>query len=187
MDTPAHDFSVLRQAREIDMGGEVDFARPPQRVAVGMSGDRLQGFAETLADMAIVDDQRHAIGAGTPPELERDVIGPPFIDRAFRRLPQFPRQGRFEMRQGVGRDADPELAVGRDLDHPLVPAAGLFDGLMHRQRVDEFVGDDDGGTSGHVGQRSDATETGSPRISSFCCCNACSFGLISTRCSTMAV
>ena len=62
----AHDLGMLSEACEIDMGGEVDFARPPQRVDVGMSRDRLQGFAETLADMAVVDNQRHAIGAGAP-------------------------------------------------------------------------------------------------------------------------
>ena len=44
------------------------------------------------------------------------------------------------------------FAAGRDLDDALVPAVGLFDRLMNRQRVDEFVGDDDGGAARHIGE-----------------------------------
>ena len=41
-------------------GGEIGFARRAQRLGVGMAGDGLQGLAETLAHVAIVDDERNA-------------------------------------------------------------------------------------------------------------------------------
>ena len=39
---------ALRQRREIDVRGEIGFARRAQRVGEGMSGDRLQGVAQAL-------------------------------------------------------------------------------------------------------------------------------------------
>ena len=48
--------------------------------------------------------------------------------------------------RGIGEG---ELAVVTDLDLAQVPAAVALDGLVHRQRVEEFVGDDDGGAVRH--------------------------------------
>ena len=48
MDARAHDFGALRQRLEIDMRGEVGFARRAQRIGEGMPGDGLQSVAEAV-------------------------------------------------------------------------------------------------------------------------------------------
>ena len=67
-------------------------------------------------------------------------------------MTQAPRQRRLEMRQRIAGDADGKFSAGRDLDDTLVPAVGLFDRLVNRQRVDEFVGDDDDGAARNLGE-----------------------------------
>ena len=139
----AHAFGALGEGFEVDMRGEVGVARRAKRIGEGMSGDRLQRVAQAEFGMAVVDDQGCSLVAQTPSKLERKTVGAPFEDRAFGRFAQSARQRRLEMRQRLGRGDNAQVAVGRDVDHALVPAARLLDGLVHRQRVDEFIGDDD--------------------------------------------
>ena len=106
VDAPADDFRALRQRREIDMRGEIGFARRAQRVGEGMSGDSLQGLAEPVPGVTVVDDQSGAVSAHAPSDFERDGVGAPFVDRALGRLTQAPRQCRLEMRQRIAGDAD---------------------------------------------------------------------------------
>ena len=68
-------------------------------------------------------------------------------------LAQSARQGGVEIRQRLARQAEGKIAARPDVDHALVPAVGFFDRLMHRQRIDEFVGDDDDGTGRDIRQR----------------------------------
>ncbi len=56
----------------------------------------------------------------------------------------FCRHEAVELRHRIGRDAELEIAVGVEPDHSLMPAVGLPHHLMHRQRIDIFVGEDDG-------------------------------------------
>src|SRR5271163_2233950 len=101
-----------------------------------MSGDRLQRIAQAEMGMTVVDDQSRSFLAGAPAELKRNAIVAPFEDCAFGRLAQSARHRRLEMRQSFARGADDEVAVGRNLDDALMPAAVLFDRLMHRQCID---------------------------------------------------
>ena len=87
------------------------------------------------------------------PSSSATVVRAPFIDRAVGRLAQSARQRRLEKGQRIARHADGEFAAGRDVDDALMPAVGLFDCLVNRQRIDEFVGDDDDGAAGNVLQR----------------------------------
>jgi hypothetical protein len=57
------------------------------------------------------------------------------------------------MRQRLQQRAEGEIAVLVHHHHALVPAVVLLDRLMHRQRVEEFVGEDDGGAFRHLFQR----------------------------------
>ncbi len=149
----ADDIGGNRQIREIDVRGKIGFARRLQRVGEGMTGDRLQGFTQSLPGMAVIDDQRHAVVAHAPADIEGDRVGAPLIDRAVRAIAQFTRQRRVEIRQRVGCGANDQRAIVGDGDNTLVPAVGLLDRLMHRQRVDEFVGDDDDRAVGNLGER----------------------------------
>ena len=85
-----------------------------------------------------------------PAELERNTVGAPFVDRAFGGMTQGARHRRFEERQRIGCRTDEKIAVRRDIDDTLMPAAGLFDRLVNWQRIDEFVGDDDARAAGDI-------------------------------------
>ncbi len=79
----AHAFGRLRQRLEVHMRGEIDQARRQQRIGEFVPADGLQGIADGALAMAVVDDQRGAAGAHhAPADLERDVVGAPFEDRA---------------------------------------------------------------------------------------------------------
>ena len=69
------------------------------------------------------------------------------------RVAQFAWHGRGEVRQRIAGDAEGEIAAAVDLDDALVPAVRFLDGLMHRQRVDEFVGDHDDRAGRHLFER----------------------------------
>ena len=128
----AHALGALADRFEIDMRGQIGLARRAQRVGEGMSGNGLQRIAQAEMGMAVVDDQSRSFLAGAPAELERNAIVAPFKDCAFGRLAQSTRHCRLEMRQSLSRRADDVVAVGRNLDDALMPAAGLLDRLMHR-------------------------------------------------------
>ncbi len=153
MNAAADTFRALRQRLKVDMRGEIGLARRPQRVGIGVPGDRLQCIAQAVFDVTVVEDQRRAVAARAPAEFERDPVGAPFEDRAFGRLPQAARQAGLEVKQRLARQAEAQIALGADLDDALVPAVGLLDRLMHRQRIDEFVGDDEARAAGDVFQR----------------------------------
>ena len=50
--------------------------------------------------------------------------------------------------------AELQVAVVGDLDHALVPAVGALHRLVHRQRIEELVGEDDRRSFRHVAERS---------------------------------
>ena len=98
------------------------------------------------------------------------------------------RQHLVEQRDRVAGMAELQAAVVGDLDHALVPAVDAHHRLVHRQRVEELVGEDDG------------RAVRAPRSSVWCQCDrhvdagqrlragaARSAGLISTRCTTSAL
>ena len=143
------------------MRGEVDVARRLQRIGEGLPADRLQGVADGAFGVAVVDDQRGAVRSARRGGRSRARSGP----RAIRRSRRSARcaaaaaaSGRTAgSDRGRGRTA---AAVVGDLDHALVPAVDAHHRLMHRQRVEELVGEDDGRAVRHLGRATDATATG---------------------------
>ena len=150
MNARAHAFRALRQRLEIDVGGQVGVAWRAQRIGKGVTGDRLQRVAQSEMGVTVVDDQSGSVRTHTPAELERNTVGAPFVDRAFGGMTQGARHRRFEERQRIGCRTDEKIAVRRDIDDTLMPAAGLFDRLVNWQRIDEFVGDDDARAAGDI-------------------------------------
>ena len=112
--------------------------------------DRLQRVTRGGAAIAIIDHQHRAAAAREAKGAALHHRGGDwrgFDDRAGRRATQDRRD------RGVGghlaghRDQPPLLAF----DHALAPAVGGLHILMHRQRVEKFIGDDDrGGVVGHA-------------------------------------
>ena len=101
--------------------------------------------------MAVVDHQRRALGADhAPADLERHIVGAPFEDVADLRVAHRRRQHLLEQRDRIAGMAELEAAVVGDLDDALVPAVHAHHRLMDRQRVEEFVGEDDRGAVRHL-------------------------------------
>ena len=147
----AHAFGGERKGLEIDMGGQIDLARRLQRIDEGVAADRLQGVAGRALDVAVIDHQRRAALMHQPAaERQRQIVGAPFVDRADRRVPHAGRHELIEQRDQIVGDAERELAVRVDLDHALVPAVELLDRLVHRQCVEQLVGENDGGAVRHL-------------------------------------
>ena len=147
----AHAFGGERKRLEIDMGGQIDLAGRLQRIDEGVAADRLQGVAGRALDVAVVDHQRGAALMHQPPaERERQIVGAPFVDRADRRVAHARRHELVEQRDHLVGDPERQIAIGIDLDHALVPAVELLDRLVHRQRVEQFVGEHDGGPVRHL-------------------------------------
>ena len=59
----------------------------------------------------------------------------------------------IEPREVFTRNPEGEIAHAVDFDHPLMPAVAQFHRLLHRHRIEEFVGDDDDVAFRHVVQR----------------------------------
>ena len=57
------------------------------------------------------------------------------------------------MGQRIACGTQSQIPLRGDVDDALVPTVGLPDRLMHRQCVNELVGDDDVGAGGYVGER----------------------------------
>ena len=102
----AHAFRALRQRFEIDMGGQIGFARRAQRIGEGMAGDRLQRIAQAVMVVTVIDDQGRAVAAHAASQFEREIVRAPFVDRAGRRLAQSARHRGFEMRQRIAGRGD---------------------------------------------------------------------------------
>ena len=187
VDARAHAFGALRQRLEIDVRGEVGLARRAQRIGEGMPGDRLQCFAQAVSGVAVVDDQRRAVCRARAVRVRAR-----YCRRAIRRSRRSgalraSRAACVASKCGSGSRAVPMASLPSapmSID-ALVPAVGLFDRLVHRQRVEELVGDDDAGPAGHVVERRVPqhrhAEVVQPPL-----LHCCSAGLISTRCSTIA-
>ena len=113
----------------------------------------LQSLAQAGFGMAIVDDKASAAVVGdAPPEINCRGVGAPFEDRARARRPQGRWQQRLKKRHRFGCDREGELPVRINLDPALVPAPLGLDGLVDRQRVEKFIGKNDGRTFRYVGE-----------------------------------
>ena len=157
-DARAHAFGGARERLEIDMGGQIDLAGRLQRIDEGVPADRLQGVAGGALDVAVVDHQRGAALMHQPPaERERQIVGAPFVDRADRRVAHARRHELIEQRDHLVGHPECQIAVVVDLDDALVPAVELLDRLVHRQCVEQFVGEHDDGPVRHLVEGSDAT------------------------------
>ena len=103
--------------------------------------DRLQGFAEASACIAIVDDQRRAA-------IARDGAGDLFGDRLARRgfidaTASARRAVRALRRPGTARrERESRAAPSRQRHHAFAPAALGLHILPDRQGIEEFVGDE---------------------------------------------
>ena len=133
----------LGQRREIDMRGQVALARFVERIGIGVAAHRLQRVADRGAFIAIVDDQRRAALRAPAAPRARAAIA----TRRARFRGSIPARRVAQMR----RDDRSQLPVAGDRQEQRVLAArpaarasrpGL-DQLADRQRVEEFVGDDE--------------------------------------------
>ena len=125
-----------------------------QRIDEGVPADRLQGLAGRALDVAVVDDQRRAaLAHHALADAEREIVGAPFVDRADRRVAHGRGHELVEQRDHLVGNAEHEIVVAVDLDHALVPAVELLDRLVDRQRVEEFVGEDDRRAVRHLLER----------------------------------
>ncbi len=153
----AHALDRKRESGEVHMRGEIDLTGRRQRAGEGVRADRLQRVADGALDVAVVDDERCAarlaVRHDAAAELEREAVAAPFVDRADRRIAHRLRQELLEQRQGIVADAEGEVAIDVELDRAFVPAVELLHRLMHRQRVEEFVGDDDERAVRHLVER----------------------------------
>jgi hypothetical protein len=133
------------QGGEIDMGGEVGLAGRGERVGESVTRNRLQRIADSAPVMAVIGDQRG----------ERRVPGPlgQGGEKMCRRRPRLD-DGAFSCieapngsRNGAARQrfpgAERKAALCADGDGTLMPCAAYAHQLPDRQRVDEFIGDDD--------------------------------------------
>ena len=135
------------------MGSEVETAWESQRIGIGVLADRLQVFAESGFSVTVVDHQSStAAVSDAPAEFNCRGVGAPFEDRARARRLQSRRQQRLKKRQRFRCDGKGELIGGIDLDPAFVPAALGFNRLVDRERVEKFVGKDDGRTFRYLGQ-----------------------------------
>ena len=144
----AHAFGALRQRLEIHMRGEV-----------GLPG-ALSGSAKAcLATACSVSPRPSGHDRSRSPARRRRMLTrrPSSIATLSVRHSKIAPSGALrkprgskvsKMRDRIARGGEAEIAGRRDVDQALVPAVGLFDRLMDRQRVEEFVGEDDAGPAG---------------------------------------
>ena len=141
VDGGAGGAGAARHRGEIDMGGDVDFAGIGQRIDHAMRAQGLQRLAKSGRRMAVVDEQsRPALSRQTSADLEHQAV----TDRADLEHLAFVRLRRDEP-FGLGGEAESQLAGAVEADQPFMPAARAAHILPDRQRIEEFIGDQDGG------------------------------------------
>ena len=165
---------------EIDMRGEVRFARRGERVGEGMAAHRLQGVAGRCLGVAVVDDQR---GAAEGDDAAGDFGGQGVARRRHLEDCAF---GRLRAAIEAPRpDAEGEPARLVEADRALAPHAVETNELPDRQGVEELVGDEKERAVGHVAERSMPVRrvAGPRRVAA---CFSRRTGLVSTRCTVSA-
>src|SRR5476651_1056697 len=122
------------------MRAEVGLARPLEYVGTAMGAYGLQGGARSRYVAAVVDQESPATVAHRPcADLggERAALLAEFRFGTLGGLGQERGERRRSRRQREGQ----RFAVGCQAHHSLAPAARGLVELAHRQRVEEFVGD----------------------------------------------
>ncbi len=131
------------------MGGDVAFAGFDERINHAVAAHRLQCLADRGDVVAVVDEKRE-------PALADEPAGE-LVDQAVRggaRLDDVALlAGGLDERLGLtpGREDKPARLV--EGDHAFAPAIVAAHVLAHRQRVEEFVADEDRRALGGLGER----------------------------------
>src|SRR6516225_9594636 len=135
-----HALGCLGERLKIDMCGQIHQTRCHQRIGEVMAADGLQGIAEAAPGMAIVENQRNtARFDNTPPDLEGNLVGPPFEYLSDFCVPYLSWEKVVEERYGVAIDAEAQLSVVAHLDDAFMPSVRAHHRLVDWQRVNEFV------------------------------------------------
>jgi hypothetical protein len=93
MHARAEAFRRIGERLEVEVRGQVDVAGRLQWAGEFLPSDRLKGIAGGAFDMAVIDHQRRAVGVhDASADLERNLVGAPFEDRADRSAAQLLRQ-----------------------------------------------------------------------------------------------
>jgi len=127
---------------EIDMGGKVSLARMGKDIDPLVRLQRLQGGAGAQLARPIIDDQRRpALLLEAPGDLGHQRGG----GRAgldHRALGRAAPAGRDEVIHPLGPGLEDEV-LALEPHQPLEPAIGAAHQLVHRQGIEELVGDDE--------------------------------------------